>query len=135
MTIPTCGIDFAISIFKQLFLLEIFLLKIRHITGWRGFSVALQVTFGWKNKHLAIWWIYELFHSKYYNNRLTFTQKIAIFSNTSPIMTQLMVIKTITMKTKRLFMIYWKFRTTITLTVNPITLKMMTNKLKIKTAV
>ena len=66
---------------------------------------------------------------------LTFTQKIAIFNNTSPILTQLMAIKTITMKTKRLFTIYWKFRTMITLTVNPITLKMMTNKLKIKTTV
>ena len=34
---------------------------------------------------------------------LTFTQKIAIFNNTSPILTQLMAIKTITIKTKRLF--------------------------------
>ena len=62
-------------------------------------------------------------------------KKIAIFSHTSPVLTQLLTVKTITMKTKRHFTINWKFRTMITLTINPITLKMMTNKLKIKTEV
>ena len=66
---------------------------------------------------------------------LTLTQRITIFNNTSPVLTQFLTIKTIAMKTKRLFTINWKFRTMITLTINPITLKMMTNKLKIKTTV
>ena len=66
---------------------------------------------------------------------LTLTQKIAIFNNTSPVLTQLLTVKTTTMKTKRLFTINWKFKTMITLTINPITLKMMTNKLKIKATV
>ena len=48
---------------------------------------------------------------------LTFTQNIEIFNNTSPILTQLMAIKAITMKTKRLFTVNWKFRNMITLTI------------------
>ena len=66
---------------------------------------------------------------------LTLIQKNCNLQNTSPVLTQLLTVKTITMKTKRLFTINWKFTTMITLTINLITLKMMTNKLKIKTTV
>ena len=66
---------------------------------------------------------------------LTLTQKNCNLQNTSPVLTQLLTVKTITMKTKRLFTINWKFTTMITLTVNLITLKMMTNKFKMKTTV
>ena len=59
---------------------------------------------------------------------LTLTQKSAIFNNTSPVLTQLLTVKTITVKTTRLFTIIWKFRAMVTLTINSITLKMMTNK-------
>ena len=88
-----------------------------------------------KNKHLAISQKYETFHCKCYNAHIDFDIKIAVFNNTSPVLTQLLTVKTITMKTKRLFTINWKFTTMITLTINLITLKMMTNKLKIKTTV
>ena len=67
--------------------------------------------------------------------KLTLARKVVIFNNTSPVLTQLLTVKTITMKTKRLLTINWKFRTMITVTINPITLKMMINKLKIKTTV